>query len=145
MPEKQLIMQRPGKSLHIMRFPAGSFPTGFPVITCEWMLKWRPSCVRTFRNGAKVVCVRFKMAPVLCAYASKWRQSCRSASFSFLHKLKLILQLRHLKVFLGLQCVVIWDCTKTRTLYLFQKESPVRVCERSCIVCSHCVLEWPCT
>ena len=42
------------KPLRILRYPTGSIPTSFPIITCVRLPKWRRKCVRTLRNGAKV-------------------------------------------------------------------------------------------
>ena len=32
---------RPGNPLHILRYPTGNIPSGFPAITCEQLSKWR--------------------------------------------------------------------------------------------------------
>ena len=51
---KNTANQRPGKPLHILRYPAGSISSRFPLITCERYQNGAKKYMRALKNGAKV-------------------------------------------------------------------------------------------
>ena len=75
-PSKNTANQRPGKPLHILRYPPGS------IQRVVFHLAFTPLLASVYRSGAKTVCVSFRNG------ANVIGQICES----FLHKVKLVLE-----------------------------------------------------
>ena len=75
-PSKNTANQRPGKPLHILRYPPGS------IQRVVFHLAFPPLLASDYRNGAKTVCVSFRNG------ANVIGQICES----FLHKVKIVLE-----------------------------------------------------